>query len=111
MTAECDGVASAQRTLMKSAPEIWRLVEDETLARAWMKELTGSGGAVKARARRHERLLVWIGSEGGARLEFALEEKGFGTQVSISSDAGGAERLERLLEQLAEPERRPFTRN
>jgi hypothetical protein len=96
---------------MKSAPEIWQLVEDESLVRAWMEELTGADGAVEARARRHERLLVWIGRDGGARLEFELEEKGFGTQVSISSDAGGDELLERLMEQLAEPERRPFARN
>ncbi len=97
---------------MKSAPEIWQLIDDEELARAWLAELAGSDSSVKAVARRPDRSLAWR-SDGGdqVRLDFALEEKGFGTQVSISSDAdGGDQVLERVMEQLAEPERRPFAR-
>ena len=41
-----------------------------------------------------------------------LTEKGFGTRVAIVADAGsGLEEadLERLLDQLAEPQKRPFS--
>jgi hypothetical protein len=106
-------VASAQRTLVKSAPEIWQLVESEELARAWLAELTGTDGTVEVVARAPERALTWrAGESTGARLEFALDEKGFGTQVSIASDADDSgDVLDRVMDQLAEPERRPFARD
>ena len=46
------------------------------------------------------------------RVEVTLAEKGFGTRVAIIAEAGnGLERadLEQLLDQLAQPQKRPFS--
>jgi hypothetical protein len=107
-------VTSAQRTLVKSPPEIWDIVADEGNARAWMRELTGVDGIAQPAGQRPEKALAWRGGdpEDPVRLEFALEEKGFGTQVSIRCDAGAdAAVLDRMLDELGAPERRPFARD
>jgi hypothetical protein len=70
----------AERTLVKSAPELRQLVDS------------------------HPRLR-------GAGVRVDLAEKGFGTHVSIAArpEAGvGINELERLLDELAEPQKRPF---
>jgi hypothetical protein len=69
------------RTLVKSEPELAQLVASD------------------------ERL-------GGDEIRVELAEKGFGTQVAVAaaSSSGLAEAdLERLLDELAEPQKRPFT--
>ena len=69
------------RTLVKSEPELAELVESEP-------RLQGKGIAV------------------------SMSEKGFGTRVAIAAgaDAGLSESdLESLLDQLAEPQKRPFS--
>jgi hypothetical protein len=69
------------RTLVKSEPELAELVASD------------------------ERL-------GGEEIRVELAEKGFGTQVAVaaSPSSGLAEAdLERLLDELAEPQKRPFT--
>ncbi len=46
------------------------------------------------------------------RIEVTLAEKGFGTRVAIVADGGGGLEeadLESLLDQLAEPQKRPFS--
>jgi hypothetical protein len=74
-------VVSVARTLVKSEPELAELVASDP--RLGTEEIT-----------------------------VELAEKGFGTRVSISVTASsGFEEadLERLLDELAEPQRRPFT--
>jgi hypothetical protein len=69
------------RTLVKSEPELAELVASD------------------------ERL-------GGDEIHVELAEKGFGTQVAVAAapSSGLAEAdLERLLDELAEPQKRPFT--
>jgi hypothetical protein len=70
----------AERTLVKSEPELRELVDSHPRLR---------DRAVRVR----------------------LAEKGFGTHVSIAVKPGlgiGPRDLERLLDELAEPQRRPF---
>jgi hypothetical protein len=46
------------------------------------------------------------------KVKVKLAEKGFGTQVAIAAKAGNGLRqdvLEQVLEDLAEPQRRPFS--
>jgi hypothetical protein len=107
----------AERTLVKSPPELWVHVDDPGLMRRWTAALLGSGDAptVEVRARKPEELLVWrpAGRPEGAGIELTLAEKGWGTNVSIRADGDGdATRavLERLLDELSSPQRRPFTR-
>jgi len=74
-------VASVARTLVKSEPELAELVASDP------------------------RL-------GAEEITVELAEKGFGTRVAISAtrSSGFDEAdLERLLDELAEPQRRPFT--
>jgi len=107
----------AERTLVKSPPELWEHVDDPGLMRRWTAELLGSGDApsVEVRARTPGELLAWrtTGGPGGAAIELELAEKGWGTNVSIRTEGDGdATRavLERLLDELSSPQRRPFTR-
>jgi len=109
--------AKARRTLVKSAPELWELADDVARMEAWTAGLVGSTEPVPVEVteRRPERLLAWR-SQGqrGTRIAIELAEKGFGTAVSITARnvaPGTADAtLERLLDDLGSPERRPFAR-
>jgi len=110
---------NAQRTLVKSAPELWELADDLARMEAWMAGVVGTPPpvSVEVTERNPERLLVWrAAGRGDARIAVELEEKGFGTCVSITAAhatcrPGEVEAaLEQLLDELGSPERRPFER-
>ena len=110
-----------KRTLVKSAPELWELADDRERMEAWMAGLVGAEPplAVEVTGRDPERSLAWRATShdvGDAAIALELAESGFGTAVSITarapSDAGAADAaLERLLDELGSPERRPFSRD
>ena len=112
---------NAQRTLVKSAPELWELADDLARMEAWMAGLVGAAEPVRVEVvdRERERTLAWRAADGDAadgRIALELAEKGFGTSVSITAehvrtDPTEAEAaLEQLLDELGSPERRPFER-
>ena len=101
---------TATRTLMKSAPELWELLDDELQLRHWSSRLCGDEGQVEVTAREPGRLLVWRCDS--VKVKVKLAEKGFGTQVAIAAKAqeGLKEaQLDEVLDELAEPQRRPFS--
>jgi hypothetical protein len=114
----------AQRTLVKSAPELWELADDLARMEAWMAGLVGASHpiAVEVTDREPERILAWrvtngIGSPGPrGRIAIEMAAEGFGTAVSITAQhaapdpAAAIAALEQLLDELASPERRPFAR-
>ena len=115
----------AQRTLVKSAPELWELADDLARMEAWMGGLLSSEQPIPVEVtdREPERILAWRARNGEpalaarhARIAIELAEKGFGTAVSITAqhaapDPGAAlDALEQLLDELGSPERRPFAR-
>jgi hypothetical protein len=111
----------AKRTLVKSAPELWELADDLARMEAWMAGLVGSSApvGVEVTDRDTERVLAWRanGSSGAhARIAIELAASGFGTAVKITAQhsqpdlAGADAALERLLDELGAPERRPFSR-
>jgi hypothetical protein len=110
--------SQAQRTLVKSPPELWELADDVPRMEAWMAELVGTPDPVQVDVidRDPERALSWRTVAGEAQIALELAEKGFGTSVSITAeharpDADQAEAaLEQLLDELGSPERRPFAR-
>lgn len=111
--------SKAKRTLVKSAPELWELADDIERMESWMAGLVGSPQpvAVEVTAREPERVLAWrrVDGAGGqpARIAIELAEKGFGTAVSITAQsalpAPAGAVLERVLDELGSPGRRPFT--
>ena len=111
--------ATANRTLVKSAPELWELADDLIRMEEWMAGLVGCRAPVpiEVTTREPERILAWRAAERDAygRIAIELTESGFGTSVSITAqhtrpDPGAAiAALEGLLDELGSPERRPFT--
>ena len=108
----------AKRTLVKSAPELWELADDLARLEAWMGGFVGSSipVAVEVTERIPERTLGWRSSsvQGRAEIKVALAESGFGTSVEISARHGGGSpaagvALERLLDELGSPDRKPFS--
>jgi uncharacterized protein YndB with AHSA1/START domain len=112
-------VPSIERTLVKSPPELWELVDDHELMERWSAELFGAAGGVRVLAREPGERLVWeVPADGDPpRIELLLAEKGWGTTVSIRvagpdarSDDAADSHLEQLLDELGSPQRQPFTR-
>jgi hypothetical protein len=107
-------VAQAERTLVKSPPELWQLLVAPERMERWLALLAGEmhPAGITVVARNHERLLAWEPSSGnGARVEVALEEKGWGTHVRLSCEPhGSAELLEDALDELGTAHKRPFSR-
>lgn len=114
--------ATANRTLVKSAPELWELADDVARMEAWMAGLMGSQARVPVEVtdRDPRRVLAWRCNANGsnhARIAIELAESGFGTTVLITAQHSrpdpveAIEALERLIDELGSPERRPFTRS
>jgi hypothetical protein len=111
-------VATIERTLVKSPPELWELVDTRELMGRWSAELVGLPGVVDVTVleRKPGERLVWKAAVGDASIELALAEKGWGTNVWIritGRDAGDDRRSgleEDLLDELGSPQRRPFSR-
>jgi hypothetical protein len=119
--------AQAKRTLVKSAPELWELADDLARMEAWMAGFVGRPGSVRVEVteRVPEQVIAWraLPSHGAhthmvgfEHLSIELAEKGLGTSVSVTArhamanPADAVAALERLLDELASPERRPFSR-
>jgi hypothetical protein len=111
-------MAQVERTLVKSPPELWELVDDAELMRRWSAEL-GGGKEVEIEIVRRTpgEALAWrpSGREDGPLLELSLAEKGWGTNVTIEARSAAGPQpsdgaLEELLDELSSPQRRPFTR-
>jgi len=109
-------MASAQRTLVKSQPELWQLVDQPGRIEGWSSGLFGYAARVSVTEHDPEVKLAWRASAGAeaASIELALEQDGWGTTVSLEADSEGAAEtrlegwLEAVLDELAEPEKRPF---
>jgi hypothetical protein len=109
----------AERTLVKSPPELWELIDDPELMGRWCAVLLGHAGGlpVEVTIRETEERIAWrcAGPRGAVALDLSLAEKGFGTNVSIAAARESPDRLDPdtlagLLDELASPQRRPFTR-
>jgi hypothetical protein len=95
---------------MKSAPELWELVDDELQLRHWSARLCGSDDGLEVTDREQGHVLAWRCD--GVRFKVKLEEKGFGTHVAIAAKSEAKLKealLDEVLDDLAEPQRRPFS--
>lgn len=108
-------MSTIEKTLVKSPPELWELVDDRELMRRWSAALTGTWGEVSVVEREPGERLAWEAASADARVELELAEKGWGTTVSIriAGDGvgdGGPAALDGLVDELGAPQRRPFSR-
>jgi hypothetical protein len=106
-----------ERTLVKSPPELWELLDDVDLMRRWTTEVCGevANGSLEVVERDPEERLSWRCGD-GPQIDLTLAEKGWGTNVSIKADCDGpsgdgADALERLLDELGSATKRPFARS
>jgi len=106
---------TASRTLMKSSPELWELIDQPERQQGLMSALIGEATEVKVYEREPEAVLCWEATQGGeeAWIEVELAEKGWGTNVSVTAENGGKGTklegwLDAVLDELSTPEKRPF---
>jgi hypothetical protein len=109
-------VVTDSRTLVKSQPELWQMVNHPARIEGWLSALAGCAATVEVTSCEPEsRLAVeTVGPAEPASAEFVLEKKGWGTNVEISAAREGAEPeqltgwLQAVLEELSSTEKRPF---
>jgi hypothetical protein len=105
---------SASRTLVKSQPELWELIDQPSRMQGLMCALLGRATEVKVNEREPESILCWEAAESEqAWIKVELAEKGWGTHVEVSAEnPTETVRLEgwldAVLDELATPEKRPF---
>ncbi len=106
---------SASRTLVKSPPELWEVLDQHERMQGLMCSLVGRATEINVYKRQDGACLGWEAKEGGeqAWIEVELAEKGWGTNVSVTAEKGsGGTKLEGWLEavmdELATPSKRPF---
>jgi hypothetical protein len=122
--------ATTQRTLVKSAPELWELVDDAELQGRWCATLLGRDERLPIRVTLRDAgvRIAWRSADPGlpAQFDLSLDERGFGTNVAISAFspllnsvgriAGLQQRIEGesvlagLLDELSSVQRQPFSR-
>jgi hypothetical protein len=105
----------AERTLVKSQPELWQLLDDPNRMQGLMSSLLGRATGIRVTERKPEMRLTWEGAVAAeaASIAVEMEQKGWGTRVAISAEVsprweGVADWLDAVFEELAEPEKRPF---
>ena len=106
---------SASRTLVKSPPEIWELLDQPERMQGLMSALIGEATEVNVYERQPGSLLCWEARRGGegAWIEVELAESGWGTKVSVSAENGKEPKklegwLDAVMDELSTPEKRPF---
>jgi hypothetical protein len=106
---------SASRTLVKSPPELWELIDQPDRMQGLMCALLGRATEVTVNERQPESVLRWQAAGDGeeAWIEVELAEKGWGTRVEVSAESPSEPTklegwLYAVLEELATPQKRPF---
>lgn len=105
----------ATRTLMKSAPELWEMLDTPERMQGLMSSLVGRATEIEVAEREPESKLVWEARShmDGGRIEVEMAEKGFGTRVEVKVECAREEVrldgwLDAVMDELATPHRRPF---
>lgn len=108
-------MATAERTLVKSQPELWQLLDQPERMQGLMCALVGRATGIEVTAREPETKLAWQAAAEAelGSIEIAMEQEGWGTHVEIeastSPDWKGIDAwLEAVFEELSSPEKRPF---
>jgi hypothetical protein len=106
---------TASRTLVKSPPELWEMIDQPDRMQGLMSGLLGKAAEVSVSERDEGALLCWEATDADeyAWIKVKLAEKGWGTHVEVSA-ASASEPvklegwLDAVLDELATPQKRPF---
>jgi len=108
-------VRSASKTLVKSPPEVWELVDQPERMQGLMSGLIGRAAEIEVSEREPGIRLAWESRDpfDRARIEVDISEKGWGTNVTVSAESPAEPTrldgwLEAVMEELATPQKRPF---
>ena len=99
---------------MKSLPELWELVNQPERMQGLISALIGRAAEVKVTAQEPEVRLAWEAAAVAeqASIDIQMEEKGWGTHVTIEvkreNEVGLEDWLEAMLEEFSAHDRRPF---
>ena len=106
---------SANRTLVKSPPELWEVLDQPERMQGLMSSLLGHAAEIKVFAREDGTHLGWEADDDGERawIEVEIAEKGWGTNVRVTAENGAQGTklegwLEAVMDELATPSKRPF---
>lgn len=107
-------MATAEKTLVKSLPELWELVNQPERMQGLISALLGHAAEVKVTASEPEVRLAWeaAASQEQASIEIEMEEQGWGTHVKVEvrrdDESGLEDWLDALMEEFSAHDRRPF---
>lgn len=113
--------SSVERTLVKSPPELWEVIDDGGLMARWATRLADAElSYLRVAERSPGERLTWEGfgpAGESVRIGVTIAERGWGTSVAITVERDGAPAvgevggvLEALLDELGSNSRRPFGR-
>jgi hypothetical protein len=105
---------TASRTLVKSPPELWEMIDQRERMQGLMAALVGRDVEIRVYERRPGERLAWEARShfDSARIEVDISSSGWGTEIVVSAECrrpislGGW--LDAVLDELATPEKRPF---
>jgi hypothetical protein len=106
---------TASRTLVKSPPELWELLDQPERMQGLMSSLTGHATEIKVYEREPGSYLGWEARDDGEQnwIEVEIAEKGWGTNVKVTANCEAAGTrlegwLDAVMDELSVPTKRPF---
>lgn len=105
---------TVSRTLVKSRPELWEMVDRRERMQGLMSDLVGRPAGIRVLERRPGERLAWEahGEPEPGRIEVDIRESGWGTEIAVSAECARGisldDWLDAVLDELATPEKRPF---
>jgi len=107
---------SASRTVVKSPPELWELIDQRERMQGLMSSLLGYATDVEVYERDPGSCLGWESREQGDQnwIEVEIGANGWGTEVKVTAECARHEPtqlegwLDAVMDELAVPTKRPF---
>jgi hypothetical protein len=103
------------RTLVKSPPELWELIDEHERMQGLMSALLGRATDIRVYEREPEAILGWKAAIGGeqAWIKVELSESGWGTRVEVTAENTAEPTrldhwLDAVMDEFATPQKRPF---
>jgi hypothetical protein len=105
---------TASRTVVKSPPELWEMIDQPERMQGLMSALVGRSIDIKVVEREPGERLAWEARShfSRGRIEVEMNESGWGTKIAVSAECRRSIALEgwldAVLDELSTPEKRPF---